>query len=123
MTAEILAFFIKAPGTLPLYEAIEAAILHIGPETQIVVHKTQITFQSKHGFAFVSLPYRKVKGRPEVHVILTFGLPYRAQHPLVAITVEPYPNRWTHHAIIAKPDDLDAPLLALLQEAHAFAHR
>lgn len=51
---------------------------------KVKVQKTQIAFSNRHNFAFVSfLPVRKAKERPEVYLVVTFGLGYRVQSPLV----------------------------------------
>ena len=36
-------------------------------------------------------------------------------------SVEAYPGRWTHHAIVMREQDLDGELLALIDEAYHFA--
>ena len=43
--------------------------------------KTQITFRTKNGFAFLSFPYRRKKDWPEQCLILTFGLERPVDHP------------------------------------------
>ena len=97
VSAEKLFFFEKDPAMLDVYLSIEAVLLKRYPGIHVKVQKTQITFAGRHGFAFVSLPFRKVKGRPEHYLILSFGLSHRMDSPRIAIAVEPYPNRWTHH--------------------------
>ena len=66
-------------------------------------------------------PYCKVKGRPEVYLIITFGLPCRLDSPRIAEAVEPYPSRWTHHVIVEKPADIDRQLLGWIDMAYEFA--
>ena len=119
MTNDELQFFHAKPDALPLYEALRGALLDLCPDTQIRVHATQITFQARHGFAFVSL--RRLKGCPPVFLLLTIGLARRLDSPRVAVAVEPYPNRWTHHLVISNPAQLDGELLGWLREAHDFA--
>ncbi len=121
MEQDVLLFFNRMPGALPLYEAVEGAVKAIAADAGIKVHKTQITFFDKYGFAFVSLPLRRVKGMPEVCLIVTFGLNHRVQHPRIFQSVEPYPNRWTHHVIIERPGEVDGQLTTWLREAHGFA--
>lgn len=121
MTADELLFFNAMPGALPLYDALRSHILSSFPETAIEVKKTQISFKARYGFAFVSLG--RMKGCPETYLILTLGLNRRLTSPRVAVAVEPYPGRWTHHFILSRADQLDEELLGWLAEAHAFAQR
>ena len=119
MTQDELQFFHTKPQALPLYEALRGALLACCPDTQIQVHATQITFKARYGFAFVSL--RRLKGCPPVFLLLTIGLARRLDSPRVAVAVEPYPNRWTHHLVLSSPEQLDGELLGWLREAHDFA--
>ena len=86
------------------------------------VQKTQITFSNKHVFACISLPLRKKKGWPEICIILTLGLGHKLEHPRVAVSVEPYPGRWTHHILIQHESEADTDLLELISEAYHFAN-
>jgi len=121
MDAVTFSFFDKMPGAIPLYEAIREWIcLELGNVT-VRVQKTQIAFANRHQFAFVSLPFRKRKGWPEVCVILTFGLGRRVEHPRIVEAVEPYPGRWTHHVIIQDMNEADDEVKEWLREAYWFA--
>ena len=119
MTAEELLFFNPMPRALPLYEALSDKLLAMFPNVAVKVQKTQITFREKYGFAFVSL--RRMKGCPEVFLILSFGLSHRLDSPRVAAAAEPYPNRWTHHVIVSDQSQIDGELMSWLREAHDFA--
>ena len=119
MTADELLFFDPMPRALPLYEALSEMLVAAFPNVTVRVQKTQITFRERYGFAFVSL--RRMKGCPEVFLILSFGLGRRLDSPRVAAAVEPYPNRWTHHVIVSDISQLDGELLGWLREAHDFA--
>ena len=119
MTSDERMFFNTTPGALPLYEVLRNKLLTECPDTTLQVQKSQITFNVKYGYAFVSL--RRMKGCPEVFLIVTFGLSHRLDSPRIAAAVEPYPNRWTHHTIVSEPDQLDGELMGWLREAHAFA--
>lgn len=121
MTEDILRVFEKAPGALPLYEAGEAMILQAFPDAKRRVTKTQVGFFNRYGFAWLWPPLRKIKGRPGLYIVLTFGLGRREAHPRIVEAVEPYPGRFTHHVLISSPEELDAQVLAWLQEAYAFA--
>lgn len=119
MTPDELLFFDAMPGALPLYEVLRNRLLAQCPDTALKVQKSQITFRARYGFAFVSL--RRMKGCPEVFLILSFGLSHRLDSPRIAVAVEPYPNRWTHHVILSEVGQLDSELMDWLQEAHSFA--
>lgn len=119
MTDDELMFFDRMPGIVPLYQLLAQTVLSHFPGTQIKVQKTQITFRARYGYAFVSL--RRMKGCPQVFLILTFGLNRRLDSPRIAMAVEPYPNRWTHHMILSSPEQLDDEVLSWLREAYEFA--
>ena len=113
-------FFEKAPLALPLYAAFEAALLARFPDTEIRVQKTQISFSQRHGFACVSLP-RRASERNAGALLVSFGLPYQAEHPRIMAAPEPYPGRWTHHVLLPDAASIDATLLGWIAEARAFA--
>ena len=93
-------FFSRYPEALPLYEALKARILTEIDDVRIKVQKTQITFWNRHVFACVSfLRLRKKDDLPPVWLTVTFGLPQRAASARIEEAVEPYPGRWTHHAV------------------------
>jgi len=118
MSPDELMFFEPMPGALPLYLALSEKLLAL-PGVTVKVAKTQITFKARYGFAFVSL--RRIKGCPEVFLILTLGLGRRLGSPRVAVAVEPYPGRWTHHFILSEEGELDGELLGWIREAWEFA--
>lgn len=119
MTTDELMFFNTMSGALPLYEALRQKLLAEFPDATLKAQKSQITFKARYGFAFVSL--RRMKGCPEVFMIVSFGLSHRLSSPRVAVAVEPYPNRWTHHVIVSEEGQLDDELMGWLREAHDFA--
>ncbi len=102
-----------------MYAALAERMLAAFPNATIEVKKTQITFRERYGFAFVSL--RKMKGCPEVFIIVSFGLSHRLDSSRIHVAVEPYPNRWTHHVIGAYGEEIDDELMGWLTEAHNFA--
>ena len=112
-------FFNIMPNALPLYEILRSKLLTECPNTSLKVQKSQITFKAKYGYAFVSL--KRMKGCPEVFIIVSFGLSHRLNSPRIAIAVEPYPNRWTHHMIVFEAEQLDDELIGWLREAYDFA--
>ncbi len=119
---EILFFFDKSREALPLYEALEQRILEELGKVTIKVQKTQISFSNKRNFAFVSfLPVRKAADRPKVFLVVTFGLSYKKESPRIDVATEPYPNRWTHHVLISKVEEIDEELMGWIGEASAFS--
>lgn len=122
MNQNVLLFFDKNPEALPLYEALEERILAEIPDVAIKVQKTQISFSNKHNFAFVSfLPVRKAKERPNIYIVVTFGLSYRKESPRIDVATEPYPNRWTHHMMISRTEEINSELMGWIKEAAAFS--
>ena len=94
---DVQAFFEGRPAELAVYQALFRRL-----------------------YAAASLPRRR-KGWPERCLLLTFGLARRVESPRIAVAVEPYPNRWTHHVTVAGEAELDGELMDWLREAHDFA--
>ena len=80
-----------------------------------------LTGWSRHLFAAVSLPLRRKKTWPEECLVVTFGLGARLDSSRIAVAVEPYPNRWTHHVLVSREEEIDSELLGWLQEAYTFS--
>ena len=118
-TTDEAMFFDAMPGALGLYCALAERLTQDFEGVTVQVHRTQITFKARYGFAFVSL--RRMHGCPEVFLILTLGLGRQLESPRVAVAVEPYPGRWTHHFILSRPEQLDEELFGWLREAYLFA--
>lgn len=124
MNQDILFFFDQHPNALPLYEIFEQKVLSEIEDVHIKVQKTQISISKRYGFAFVSfLPVRKAKERPKDYIVVTFGLEHRVDSPRIDAVTEPYPNRWTHHVLIASGEEIDDELMEWVKEAAAFAER
>jgi hypothetical protein len=121
-TQEVEAFFSADPCVIPLYQALEPILYALGDVTR-KVQKTQISFSSGKGFAYVWLPIHKVKGRPEHYIVLSFSQPQQIVSPRIVEAVEPYPGRWMHHLILSTQEDLDEELLGWLREAYNFGRR
>lgn len=64
---------------------------------------------------------RKKKELPPAYIVVTFGLERRETSPRVAAAAEPYPNRWTHHVLIERPEELDEELMGWVKEAYDFS--
>ncbi len=123
MEEDAAPFFGRMPEALPLYKAIEGAIRGKYPGARIRVQKTQISFSDRRGFAYVWLPVRRMKSRPPVYLILSFGLPFRIDSPRIAEASEPCPDRWTHHVIIASLKDIDEEVLGWIDLSYRFSLR
>ena len=124
MTTDELQFFDGRPGALALYERFRARLFAVAPDAAVAVHRTQITFRARYGFAFVSFtPVRRAAERGPDWITVSFGLPARADSPRVDAAVEVRPNRWTHHVLVDDPAQIDDGLMALIAGAAAFARR
>lgn len=122
MNRDVLFFFEKKPEALPLYETLEQRILSEISGVSVKVQKTQISFANRHNFAFVSfLPVCKAKERPEIYLVVSFGLNYKVESSRIQVATEPYPNRWTHHMMISSAEEIDDELMGWIREAGAFS--
>ena len=124
MDADTLLFFErnKHPEALPLFEALEERILAEVPDVRIKVQKSQITFYNRHLFACVSyVRVRKKAQLPPCYIVVTVGLARKVDSPRIAVATEPYPGRWTHHIVVAGPEEIDDELMGWVKEAAAFA--
>ena len=124
MDLDTLQLFDGHHGALPLFEALEEAILARFPETKKRVGKTQITYYHRHVFACVS--FARVRRRAELpkdYITLTLGLPYSLESERVAVKTEVCPGRWTTHIVLGTKEELDGELLGWLEEAYAFSER
>lgn len=119
--SDVLFYFSGKPLELSLYQDLFSFLDAAFPGASVKVQKSQISFYGRHLFAAASLPVRRKKGWPEHCLLLTFGLSYQKISPRIAVAVEPYPNRWTHHVLLTHASDLDAELLSWLQEAWDFS--
>lgn len=121
MTNDELLYFDKMPRMLPLYQTLRQRLDSAYPEMTVKITKTQISFRSRYVFAMASLPWRRVKGWPAEYLLVSFGLPYQKVSPRIAQSVEAYPNRWTHHVIVERAEEIDAELLGWIGEAYQFS--
>ncbi len=119
--ADILVFFEGKPVELSLYEGFFDRMCQLFPDAAVKVQKSQISFYERHLFAAASVPIRRKKTWPEHCLLVTFGLSHRLESPRVAVAVEPYPNRWTHHVLISRPEQIDGELMGWVEEAWSFS--
>lgn len=121
MNIDEIIFFDKMPQMLPLYEVLREKLLSSYPDMSIKVTRTQLSFRNRYVFAMASLPWRKVKGWPNEYLLVSFGLSYKKESPRIAQSVEAYPNRWTHHVIVERQEQMDEELMGWIDEAYCFA--
>ncbi len=121
MTTDEIMFWEQWTQLLPLYEAFRNRLAETYPQMRVKVSKTQISFYNNHMFAMVSPPIRRRKGWPKTFVMVSFGLPGQVVSPRIAMSVEAYPNRFTHHVIVEREDEIDGTLLGWIDAAYSFA--
>ena len=119
--SDVLFFFDGKPLELSLYEALLRRMAMEFPDASVKVQKSQISFYGKHLFGAASLPVRRKRDWPEHCIMVTIGLSYKLESPRVAVAVEPYPGRWTHHVLISAETQIDHELMGWLREAYEFA--
>ena len=113
---DLLLFFNGRPRELALYEALMKKMEAEFPESAVKVQKSQISFYGRHLFAAVSLPRSRINS-----ILVTLGLPYKLGSSRAAVTVEPYPGRWTNHVPVWEEEQIDSELLTWLREAYVFS--
>lgn len=122
MDDQVLFFFDQMPEALPLYETFEKKLYAEIENIERKVQKTQISFYHRHLFACVSFAkVRKAKERPLVYIVITFGTGRRIESPRIDVAAEPYPNRWTHHMLISRAEEIDGELMEWVREAAEFS--
>lgn len=122
MNGDALRFFDGKPEELALYEALEGRIFSEIENVRLKVGKTQISFYNRRLFACVSFLRAKRKAElPARYIVLTLGLDRPLQSPRVAAVTEPYPNRWTHHIVLSRTEEIDNELMDWVRQAAAFA--
>ena len=118
---DVLFFFDGKPAELALYETLFRHREEVFPDASVKVQKSQISFYGRHLFGAVSLPVRRKKNWPEHCIVVTIGLSHPLESPRAAVSVEPYPGRWTNHVLVSEASQVDEELLEWLNEAWAFA--
>ena len=119
--SDVLFFFGDKTLERSLYETLFQRMEEVFPQGKVKVQKSQISFYGRHLFAAASLPVRRKKDWPERCLVVTVGLARRLDSPRVAVAVEPYPNRWTHHVLVTRPEEIDGELMSWMEEAYQFA--
>lgn len=121
ITTDEIMFWEKWPHLFPLYETFKGHLMDAYPDMKTKVSRSQISFYNRHMFAMASPPVRRRKNWPKDFMMVSFGLPYQIVSPRIAMSVEAYPNRWTHHVIIENAENIDEALLIWIGEAYSFA--
>ena len=119
--ADVLFFFDGHPAELALYQALTTQLAALFPDASVKVQKSQISFYGRHLFAAASLPVRRRRNWPRECLVVTVGLSRPLDSPRAAVSVEPYPGRWTNHILLTREDQVDEELLCWLREAWDFA--
>jgi len=119
--ANVLAFFSGKPLEMELYNTLFRRMEEIFSDASVKVQKSQISFYDRHLFSAVSLPLRRKKNWPEHCIVVTIGLSHPLEPPRTAVSMEPYPGRWTNHVLISEAAQIDEELLEWLKEAWVFA--
>lgn len=119
---EKLLFFDKHREALPLYEKFEERVLAEIESVTVKVQKTQISFYNRRMFACISFARVRSKALcPDSYIVVTLGLDHRLDSPRIDVATEPYPNRWTHHILIADCSEIDDELMTWVRTASLFA--
>lgn len=122
MNGDALLFFDGKPAEQALYEALEARIFSEIENVRLKVSKSQISFYNRHLFACVSfLRVKRKADLPQHYITLTLGLDRPLESPRVAVATEPYPNRWTHHFVLSRREEIDDELMDWVRQAALFA--
>lgn len=119
--SDMLLYFEGKPVELTLYQALFSQMSSAFPQAKVKVQKSQISFYNRHLFAAASIPVRRKKDWPQDCLLVTFGLSHPLSSPRIAVAVEPYPNRWTHHVVVSRLEEIDEELMDWLREAYDFA--
>lgn len=121
-TSDVLFFFDGKPLELSLCQLLSERMAEVLPDdVSVKVQKNQISFYAPRLFAAASLPVHRKKDWPRECLVVTIGLARPLNSPRAAVSVEPYPGRWTNHILVTRPEELDSELMEWLREAHDFA--
>lgn len=118
--SDLLFYFNGRPVELSLYQRLFEAMEGTFLDASVKVQKSQISFYCPKLFAAASIPVRRKKDWPQECLLVTFGLERQLLSPRIAVAVEPYPNRWTHHVVVSRPEEIDGELLGWLALAYHF---
>lgn len=109
--------FAPYPMARERFEEIRSFIATLGPVT-VTGARSQVAFAARRKFAWVWLPQRVVRNRPDHAVALTFASDHEIDDPRIAEAVKVGAHRWTNHVMIEHPQDLDDTVRRWLREAY-----
>ena len=112
-------FAAKDPEVLAILRPLLLGALDRWPEVQIVTQRSQVEFRDPRPFCAL-YPPRAAKARKAHALGFSLFLPRPVDSPRIAMTVEPYPGRWTNHMVLSSPEDLDEELWQWMAEARRF---
>ena len=118
--SDLLFYFDGKPREFFLYQRLFESMEQAFPDASVKVQKSQISVYCPKLFAAASIPVRRKKDWPRECLLVTFGLERQVISPRIAVAVEPYPNRWTHHVVVSQPEEIDGELLNWLSQAYQF---
>jgi len=117
----IQAFFEKSPSVKVLFDALVIKVIDRFPTTTFKIRNSQIALVSSHPYAAVWLPTKEVKDHPLALLVLSFGCDHQIKDARIYESNNPYPNKWMHHILIEKIEDIDETILNYLALAHEFS--
>ena len=119
--SDLLFYFDGKPREFSLYQRLfESSGTSLPLTLRSRCKKAKSAFTGPKLFAAASIPVRRKKDWPKECLLVTFGLERQVISPRIAIAVEPYPNRWTHHVVVSQPEEIDGELLDWLSQAYQF---
>ena len=83
---------------------------------EVRVTKTQVAFRRRRSFAFLWLPGTWLE-HPDAEVVLSLALPQERHSERFKEVVHPSKGIWMHHLEITSPEDIDAQVVAWIEEA------
>jgi len=119
----IQAFFEKSPSVKVLFDALVIKVIDHFPVTTFKIQKSQIALVSSHPYAAVWLPLKEIKNHPLALLVLSFGCDHQIKDSRIYESNNPYPNKWMHHILIEKSEDIDETILKYLELAYEFSHQ
>ncbi len=123
MSAAGVAFFFEGQSEeLALFKTLNRQVRERWPRAEVLVQKTQIRYADPRPFLWVWLPPRRIKGRPEHYLVITFGSTVPIETPGIVERTRIRDQRWTHHVLVAKEQDIDRQLIAWIETSHTMSN-
>lgn len=112
-------FFAGFESSRPLFDALAEAVDSLGG-AELRVSASQVAFRDGAAFAWAWIPDRYL-GRGHAPLVLSVSLPRHDDSPRWKEIVEPAPGRFVHHLELRRAEEIDAEVLAWLEEARGSA--